>query len=362
MRKKSIVIGSMLVLSMGLASCASTGDADASGNADAGGNADVFLYDGDDRQEYLVACAAEEGNEVQWYTSLAGQIHDGIIEGFNAKYPDIEIVTFRGDETDIASRVVQETNANKSNGDVIELSSDAYRQLIAFGAIGEFDTPSAGDYSDRFTIKSESGEIQGLGDRSSYVGFAYNTDKLAAADVPSTLEDLLNPALKGNLAITDSTTGVRFLGNLLTNMGEEAGGEFIANLGQQDVRVESVSGSALAGMIASGEVTASPGIFRNHVQQIEGDSPIKWISLEPVTANVGYAGVFVQAPHPCSSMLFLDFILSKEGALIYDAAQYPRPDADLGFTSWVPDESYVTVEEYEEASVLWLETFESTFR
>ena len=145
-------------------------------------------------------------------------------------------------------------------------------------------------------------------------------------------------------------------------MGEEAGGEFIKNLGQQDVRVESVSGSALAGMIASGEVTASPGIFRNHVQQIEGDSPIKWVPLEPVTANVGYAGVFAKAPHPCSSMLFLDFILGKEGAAIYDAAKYPRPDADLGFTSWVPDESYVTVEEYEEASVMWLETFESTFR
>lgn len=355
MHKKLIAAGSMIALGVSLASCAASGSVAAES-----GNAEVFLYEGDDRQKYLEECAAEEGNEVQWYTSLAGQIHDGIIEGFHEKYPGIEIVTFRGDETDISSRVVQEANANKFNGDVIELSSDAYRQLVAFGAIGEFATPHSPDYSDRFTIKSESGNIQGLGDRTSYVGFAYNTDKLPADAVPSTWEDLLGPDLKGKLALTDSTTGVRMLGNILTNV--EDGEGFIKSLGEQDVRIESVSGSALAEMIASGEVTSSPGIFRNHVQQMEGSAPIKWVPLEPVTANVGYAGVFAQAPHPCSAMLFLDFMLSSEGAEIYNAARYPRPDEDLGFTSWVPDESYDNVEAYEEASTMWLKTFDSAFR
>jgi iron(III) transport system substrate-binding protein len=371
MIKKPMVIGSMLLLSMGLASCSSGGDVvtDTSTEAATGEvaevsvdpNAEIFMYNGDDREAFLMACAAEEGNEVQWYTSLAGKIHDGIIEGFQAKYPDMEVVTFRGDETDISSRIVQETLAKKPNADVMELSSDAYRQIVAFGVMGEFTSPFSANYSDRFTIRSEAGEIQGLADRTSYVGFAYNTDKLAAADVPATIDDLLNPALKDKLAITDSTTGVRFLGNVLTNMGEAAGGEFIAKLGEQNVRVESVSGSALAGLIASGEVTASPGIFRNHVQQIEGESPIKWVPLEPVTANVGYSGVFKDAPHPCSAMLFLDFVLGDDGGAIYAAAKYPRPDEDLGFASWVPDESY-SVEDYEDASVLWLETFDSTFR
>lgn len=356
MSKKLIAGASALLMCAALTACT---------NAEpeaVAGNAAVFLYKGDDRQAHLEKCAAEEGNQVQWYTSLAGKIHDGIIEGFNAAFPDIEIVTFRGDETDIASRVVQEMSANKHNGDVVELSSDAYRQLIGIGAIGEFATPFSKEYSERFTITSEGGGIQGLGDRTSYVGFAYNTDKLPASEVPKTQKDLLNPALKGKLAITDSTTGVRFLGNILTNMGEKAGGAFIENFGQQEVRVESVSGSALAEMIASGEVIASPGIFRNHVQQIEGKSPIKWVPLEPVTANVGYAGVFANAPHPCSSMLFLDFMLGPDGAKIYEGARYPRPDEDLGFTSWVPDESYDSVETYEKAAVLWQKTFEKTFR
>ena len=365
-----MVIGSMLLLSMGLASCSSGGEevtetsttTETSTAETITTNADVYLYDGADRQEYLVACAAEEGYEVQWYTSLAGKIQDAFLDGFYAKYPDMEVVVFRGDETDISSRLVQETLANKPNGDVLELSSDAYRQLIDFGVMADYDVPSSGEFSDRFTIRSESGGIQGLGDRTSYVGFAYNTDKLDAADVPKTFDDLLNPALKDKLAITDSTTGVRFLGNILTNMGEAAGGEFIAKLGEQNVRVESVSGSALAGLIASGEVTASPGIFRNHVEQIQGESPIKWVPLEPVTANVGYAGVFINAPHPCSAMLFLDFVLGDEGAAIYEDLKYPRPSKDLGFESWVPDESYSDVVSYEEASVLWLETFDSTFR
>ncbi|MFD7443672.1 ABC transporter substrate-binding protein [Streptomyces sp. NPDC059909] len=341
-----------------LAAC---GGADkASDGANPGAKA--FTYSGSDRDTYLADCAKEEGT-LTWYTSLAGDVIDEMIAAFHKKYPDVRVEAFRGDETDITSRVVEESKADRLQGDIIELSSDAYRQLADTGAIGAFSTPLSSNYSDRFTLKDDDGNILGIGDRASYVSFAYDKDKVPAADVPKTLEDLLNPNLKGKLALTDSTTGVRFIGNVLTKLGDEKGRAFLEKLREQDVRIESVSGSALAGMVATGEVASSPGVFRNHVQQLAKDgNPIEWVPIEPVTANVGYAGVFAKAEHPCSAMLFIDTLLGPTGGKVYEDLQYPRPDDDLGFTSWVPDETFDSTKEYEEAFTTWQDLFEQTFR
>lgn len=342
-----------------LAGCGSNGDSDANGS---GADSKALTYSGADRATYLAACAKKEGS-LTWYTSLAGEVIDDMITKFNETYPDIRVDTYRGDESDITSRVVEESKANRLQGDIMELSSDAYRELASTGVMGAFSTPISAHYSDRFTFKDDNGDIMGIGDRASYVSFAYDTKKIAPADVPKTWDDLLNPALKGKLALTDSTTGVRLLGNILTNMGEEKGRSFIKKLAAQDIRIESVSGSALAGLVATGEVASSPGVFRNHVHQFkEEGNPIEWVPLEPVTANVGYAGVFKKTQHPCAAMLFIDTLLGDAGTEIFDSLQYPRPDEDLGFTSWVPDESFKTPKEYAEAFTTWQDLFESSFR
>lgn len=341
-----------------LAACGGNGDSEAKSP----GATEALTYSGADRDTYLADCAKDEGS-LTWYTSLAGEIIDEMISKFNETYPDIRVDTFRGDESDITSRVVEETRADRLQGDILELSSDAYRELVSIGAMAAFSTPVSASYSDRFTLKNEDGGTVGLGDRASYVSFAYDKNKIPAADVPKTWEDLLDPALKGKLALTDSTTGVRLVGNFLTNMGEEEGRAFVEKLAAQDVRIESVSGSALAGMVASGEVPSSPGVFRNHVHQLaEEGNPIEWVPLQPVTANVGYAGVFAKAEHPCASMLFLDTLLGEAGTEVFSSLQYPRPDEDLGFESWVPDESFESSEEYAEAFTTWQDLYETSFR
>lgn len=320
-----------------------------------------FRYTGDDRTAYLEECAAgEEG--LTWYTSLAGEIVDSMVAGFGEKHADITVEVFRGEQTDVVSRVVQENQAGRLQGDVVEVTSDGFRVLGDLGVLEPFETPVSADHDERFQLPAEDGGILGIGDRASYVGFAYNTDALPAGDVPKEIEDLLDPALKGKLAITSSTTGVRFVGNVFEKLGQEDGEKFLADLKAQEFRVEAVSGSALAGLIGTGEVVSSPGIFRNHAQQLQAEgAPIEWVPLEPVTANVGYAGVFSDATNPCSAMLFLDFLLGDEGTEIYESLQYPRPSEDLGFESWVPDETFDSTDEYNDAFEMWSSTFDSTF-
>jgi iron(III) transport system substrate-binding protein len=319
-----------------------------------------FLYAGDDRTAYLEECAAEEG-ALTWYTSLAGPVVDAMVAGFNAEHADITVEVFRGDQAEVVNRVVQENDAGRLEGDVFEVTSEGAKLLGEMGALAPFASPSAEGVSERFTIPGEGG-LLGVGDRASYVSFAFNTGAIGAEAAPATLEDLLDPALKGKLAITSDTTGVRFVGNVLAQMGEEDGEAFLRELAQQDVRVEAISGAALVQLLATGEVASSPVIFRNHAaQQVKDGAPLEWIPIEPVTANVGYAGAFKDATNPCAAMLFLDFILGDGGGEIYEGLEYPRPDEDLGFEIWVADENFESSDEYVEAYEGWSALFDELF-
>jgi ABC-type Fe3+ transport system substrate-binding protein len=42
-------------------------------------------------------------------------------------------------------------------------------------------------------------------------------------------------------------------------------------------------------------------------------SPIDWVSLEPIVAQIDAVMLSAQSPHPNAARLFVDFALSKEG-------------------------------------------------
>jgi iron(III) transport system substrate-binding protein len=324
-----------------------------------------FTYAGADRDAFLAACAAKEGNSLNWYTSLAGNIIDAMIAGFNKEHPDISVDTFRADETGIAGRVAREREAGQLGGDVLELTSDSFRLLGQTGALAAIVSPVLANYSAQFTLKDAAGGVIGVGDRASIVGFGYNSELLAEADVPKTLQDLANPALKGKMSIYNGTTGVRFVGNIMVSLGDVEGRALLAKLADQEFLVESVTPAATAAEIGNGEVIAAPDIFRNHVlQQQDAGNPVVWTPIEPVTANVGYAGVFAEAKHPCTAMLFADFLLGDGGGAVYDKLHYPRPDAaikDLGIELWVPDQSFDSVDAYQAAYETWKQLVVETF-
>lgn len=147
------------------------------------------------------------------------------------------------------------------------------------------------------------------------MGFAYNKNKLSAATVPKNYDGLLNPALKGRMAFVTTDTGSRTIGAMVRIKGEE----FIKKLRGQDLTMHSVSAQALNDMIVSGEVEASPTIFRNHalVAAAKG-APVAWVPMDIVPASAGSAGLSSQAPHRHAAVLFLDFLFAPEGQKILE--------------------------------------------
>jgi iron(III) transport system substrate-binding protein len=112
------------------------------------------------------------------------------------------------------------------------------------------------------------------------------------------------------MAITSTTTGARWIGNILDSMGRE----FLDKLADQDMSVQDMAPAALINLVASGEVPLSPTIFDANVTLAkQKGAPVEWRPLEPVVTTVGSAALLAKAANPHAALLFIDFLLSKEG-------------------------------------------------
>ena len=190
--------------------------------------------------------------------------------------------------------------------------------------------------------------------RESYNSLAFNTERISPSEAPKTLKDLLDPRWKGKISIPGSSTGLRWIGNALDVMGRE----FMEKMSRQNVKVQNISGAAMAGLVASGEVPLSPCLSDSNifVAKRKGAS-VDWLPHEPVVTNVDYSGITTKVPHPHAALLFLDYIHSKEGqkVLMRGGLSSPREDIESFGKSFKKTvfESKYSVEEYERRYEEW---------
>lgn len=318
-------------------------------------------YTGTDREQKLIEGAKKEGH-LSWYTSLAGPVVNAIAGKFSEKYPFIKVEVFRAEETKLVSKMSQEEKARKSTVDVVEMTDAGTLLLRDAGLIRPFYSPSAEKLPPDFRTQAEGKLVWHASDRVSYIGFGYNQKLITDSDAPKTLEDLLKPQFKGKLGLVTSSTGTRWVGLVLHEMGEQKGNEFLKKLAQQDVKIQAVSGSAMMGLIAQGEVAASPAVFKNHAeQQIKKGAPVKWITIGPAIANVGNTLVAKNTPNPHASMLFVDFLLGKDGQQVLNQYEYVTAGEKVAFKYWIPEEKINSSKQYEEQFNKWKNVLKNTF-
>ncbi len=340
------------------------GGAAASGSKVPTTAAELAAYQGADRQKILEDGAKKEG-KLTWYTSLAGAAIDRLADAFKKKYPFVtQVDIFRGTESELVTKATQELQANQPSFDVIESQISAIQLLFAGGYMTPYFSPSAKAIPDDFKTNDKGGLIQSATDRFSLISFAYNTNLIPANAVPRTIDDLMNPALKGKLAVTGTNTGQRWLGSILYTKGQDKGKQWLTDFAtNQQVQVQQVSGKALLDLIAKGEVAASPTIFKDHADlaATEKKAPVKWVALEPVIGNTGQDGMSLKASHPNAALLFIDFLLGADGQKIYHDNKYATAGDKLDFKVWVPEHGK-KIADIDKDTKLWSSLFKSTFR
>lgn len=313
--------------------------------------AEIALYQGSDREQLLIEGAKKEG-QVTFYTSntwMAGALPPA----FEKKYPFVKVLVWRSDSKELLKRVTEEYSAGRHIADVLETNPESMALLHRDGLLQEHYSPEMAYYGEAVKKKGKSGVFY-WANREIYISLGFNTKVIPTSDAPKNLKDLLDPRWKGKMSIAGTTTGVQWVGNALEVMGRE----FLEKMSQQELNVQNMSGAALAGLVASGEVPLSPTIFDSNISTAkQKGAPVEWRPLEPVIASVGQSGLLNKVPHPNAALLFLDYIHSKEGQELAMKGGLSSPRNDIGSLEQKFKKTYMetkySLEEYERKYTEW---------
>ena len=202
-------------------------------------------------------------------------------------------------------------------------------------------------------------------------GIAYNPTVVKPAEAPTSWQDLLNPRWKGQMMWSTSrgSGAPQFVGNILVSMGQEAGKAYLQKLKQQNIAKSTASARQILDLVIAGEYPLSVQIFNHHahISKAAG-APVEWHPLEPVTATNNSIGLVKTAPHPHAAMLFMDFVLSRKGQRVFQAANYlpahpevPALQADLKPGVRFKKANYLSPELLYDKSNEWADYFEKEF-
>jgi iron(III) transport system substrate-binding protein len=282
-------------------------------------SADIANYTGADRQMLLETGARREGQLLIYAT---GTQADPLYQAFGKKFPFIRVTSFRGDSTFVAARMAEEYKAGRHLADAIDLSTGALHQMLEAGLLRPFTSPELAKIRPDAIEPNRHWVI----DYESYLSLGYNTDLVADADAPKTLDDLLLPRWQGKMAVPGTSTLANWVGALVLDKGDA----FVRELGRQKIRVFQVSGRAVANLVVSGEVALSPAMFSSHIANSKAHGAhVAWRPLGGVYSTTGAVALASKAPHPHAAMLFIDFVLSREGQSVYQSLGYASARTDF---------------------------------
>lgn len=139
----------------------------------------------------------------------------------------------------------------------------------------------------------------------------YNSRLVKPAEAPQSYDQLLEPKWKGKMSLEREDS--HWLMALMEHWGEQKGKAFFQKLRTQDLKIRA-GHTHLVQLISAGEDFLSPTIHSQGIAsgQRRG-APVDWVNLEPVVGMNNVSALAKNSPHPNAAMLFLDFMLSKDG-------------------------------------------------
>jgi iron(III) transport system substrate-binding protein len=259
-------------------------------------------------QSVDVAAAKKEGRVVV-YGSVVPQAMEELHKSFEKKY-DIKVDYWRGSSTSVAERAQTEWRAGRPSFDVVESSWDVMVLMKQEGIFGPYIPPSAEKFPEQF--KENDALITPW--RILPISILYNTDLVKSAEVPKTLEHLLEPKWKGKISLPDPsrhTTTAKFLWNLKKLMGPKWRDYAKSLAAQQPLLVESLAPVTPA--IIKGE--AQVGIaYIKFVKQYKG--PISYVTLEKYLSDPNHLALGAKAARPNAARLYIEYAVSADGQRI----------------------------------------------
>jgi iron(III) transport system substrate-binding protein len=313
----------------------------------------LYMYQGAERAAKLAAEARKEG-QVAMYTSLNLKDSVPLTEVFE-KRTGVKVSLWRASSEKVLQRAVTEARAGRFTPDILETNGPEMEALYRERLMEEFYSPHFRDLPAAAFPRHR----HYVADRFNFFTIGYNTDLVKPAEVPNSYEDLVHPRWAGRVGIEGSD--VDWFGAMVKYMGEEKGMAFFRKLAESRPQIRT-GHTLMAELVASGEIPLAATIYNHNVERLAvKGAPVKWKAINPTFGRPNAIGVAKKAPHPYAAMLFVDFMLSKEGqTILKERNRVPSSlsvDTHLNKFPFHMIDPVITLDEYDKWEKLWNELF-----
>jgi iron(III) transport system substrate-binding protein len=268
-----------------------------------------------ERVKRLEEGARKEGS-LKFSSNESGEGIKVLHGAFAAKYPFIKVESWREPGLRGVTRILLEHRAGKLDTDVVGLPFEGVVQTEKEGVLARYDSPERRYYGDR--VKDKNGYW--TSPHYSILAIGYNTKLVKPEEAPRGYQDLLQPRFKGELSI--DTDPHRAVMAWLMSWGEEKTRDYIQALLRNGMMPR--KGHTLqTQLLCAGEFKVGVELHAYQVMQAKREKgcPISLTFGDPAPASTGsHIGITKTAPHPYAAALFVDFVLSDDGAKLVAAS------------------------------------------
>ena len=255
----------------------------------------------------IVEAAKKEG-ELAWWSTIAQDQSQKIVDEFMKLYPFIKASYWRSGSVGLHNKILIEGRAGRSSWDVVSQTTPEFIfDLQEKKLIAPYLSPERKAFST--DLKDPNGYWTGT--YALPTGLGFNTQQVKKEDAPKTYKDLLDPKWKGGKISIDDENYELLVG-LEQAWGKKPALEYLKALAAQAPGVGR-GATQRTQMLAAGEFPLA--ISYTHTvewSKSQGNS-VDWVNLEPVVIKFDGIMLGAKAAHPNAAKLFIDFVLSEQG-------------------------------------------------
>jgi iron(III) transport system substrate-binding protein len=259
--------------------------------------------------------AAKREGELVFYSATRAEDTDQLVKAFTKKYPFIKGSYYRAGGDPLLQRILTEAKSGKHLFDVVSALGTQIIMLKDKGLLAPFRSAHQSAYAKGFY----DAEGYWTDTYDLYITVAHNTKMVPKNAVPKSWQDLLDPRWKDGKICLDLRRHDWFYA-MMEVMGPEKGTSFMEGLRDQQPTFRQ-GNTLIQQLMTAGEFPLAVTYAHTVEYTRTKGAPIDWTALDPMIAVSEPIALYRQAPHPNAGKLFLDFILSQEGARLLRGQQ-----------------------------------------
>lgn len=312
--------------------------------------------------------ASAEGMELTVYYGATLDQMTPVLEAFQAKYPDIEVRSYRAANEELAATMEMEVRSGNPQFDVAVQGNGPIITLQGkYDCFQPFTCESADSIA--ASLIDPEGAMTPVG--TGFYVIIYNTNEVAAEEAPESFADLMDDKWENAIAMADptSSSSIYTLIWMMTQYldQETYGWNFFERLEELNVNYVASHGT-IGELVAMGERKVGIQVMATASTSLRKGDPIAIVYPEEgMPSEVNVAAIRKDTPNQEAAELFVNFLLSEEGQKLVaenlgwipvrtDLTDYALADGTLlseielisRDVTWVTDNKDLILEKFEE--------------